>query len=95
MPRDSPRHAKLRVDSLSKEEQEAYYRYLDNMNSLRSIVDTAREDAAWENFEKGEKIGIEKGEKLGIQKAIDKLMAAGMSSEKIAAILDIDIKDIQ
>lgn len=48
---------KMRVDSLPKEEREAYYQHLEEMNSMRNILENAKEEGLYE----GETIGHAKG----------------------------------
>lgn len=52
---------KMRIDLLSKEEREAYFRHLDDLRSMRNVLENAKEEALEEGIEKGLKKGIEKG----------------------------------
>lgn len=48
---------KMRIDLLSKEEREAYFRHLDDLRSMRNVLENAKEEALEEGFEKGIKKG--------------------------------------
>ena len=43
---------------LSKEERLAYYKHLDNMRSLTSMVESAWENGEWEGLKKGRAEGM-------------------------------------
>lgn len=72
----------LQVDSLSDKDKRAYYDHLDNMVSLRSIVDDARDQGIWEGHAKGIRegraIGVEEGMAKGLEKGIEEGMAKGI-----------------
>ena len=68
----------LSVDRLSREEQNAYYKHLDNMMSLTSAVNTAWEDGEWEGHKKGLEEGMQKGLKEGMQKGIEEGIQKGI-----------------
>lgn len=68
----------LSVDRLSREEQNAYYKHLDNMMSLTSAVNTAWEDGEWEGHKKGLEEGMQKGLKEGRQKGIEEGIQKGI-----------------
>ncbi|MEZ3532606.1 MAG: Rpn family recombination-promoting nuclease/putative transposase [Muribaculaceae bacterium] len=92
----------LRVDNLSKEEKKAYYDHLDNMTSMRSIVDDAHDAGMWEGEIKGREIGRAEGRAEGIEEgrleeriAIARnLAAAGMDPETIASITGLPVNKL-
>lgn len=77
----------LRVDNLSPEERKAYYDHLDNMVSMRSIVDDAHDQGKWEGFAEGslkEKFLIARN-----------LLSMGMPKDAIAAATGLTLDDIK
>jgi predicted transposase/invertase (TIGR01784 family) len=54
----------MRVARLSKEERRAYERYLEQLSSERSVLETAKR----EGVELGEQIGLQRGEQIGLQR---------------------------
>lgn len=78
----------LDIDRLSEAEKNAYYDHLENMNSMRNVLDDAVNAAKYysrqEGLREGRKEGIEEGrqeEKIAIARS---LKAAGVSIEIIA-----------
>ena len=56
---------RLRVDSLSSEQRADYYRHLDNVTSLRNVVDDARDEGYSEGYDEGIAYGVDMGKELG------------------------------
>ena len=81
----------LSVDRLSREEQNTYYKHLDNMRSLTSAVNTAWEDGEWE----GHKKGIEEGREEMGRIIAGNLLRAGMKPEDIAKNTGLSIEEIR
>lgn len=94
--------AQLRVDSLSPEEKKAYYDHLDNMTSMRSIVEDAHEAGVWEGEIKGREIGRAEGRAEGIEEGRLKekteiaknLLQAGMPLETVASITGLPVNKL-
>lgn len=67
---------RLRVDALSKEEKQSYYRHLDAVRHMKSLFDTSRDEGYQEGmaegYQEGMAEGLEKGIKKGIEKGIEK-----------------------
>ena len=84
---------KMRVDLLPKEEREAYYRHLDDINSMRNVLENAKEEAHYEGKKEGLAEGREEGraegraeERLIIAR---QLLAKGMPKELIMSVTNI------
>lgn len=58
---------KMRIDLLPKAEREAYYRHLDDVNSMNNILRDAKENAREEGYEEGYEEGREKGREIGFE----------------------------
>lgn len=85
----------LSIDRLSKEERTAYFKHLDRMRSLTSMVESAWENGEWEGRQKGRIEGREEGLEEGLKEGL----AKGSAQEKveIAANLlkmGLDMKDV-
>lgn len=81
----------LSVDRLSREEQHAYYKHLDNMMSLTSAVNTAWEDGEWE----GHKKGVEEGREEMGRIIAGNLLRVGMKPEDVAKNTGLSIEEIR
>lgn len=92
----------LSIDSLSKEEKIAYYKHLDNMRSLTSMVESAWENGEWEGMKKGLEQGMEKGLEQGIEEGrktekieiAKNLLAMGMDLKSIATATGLSENEI-
>ena len=62
----------LEIARLPIEEQEAYYQYLRDMNSMRHLVSDAWDRGVFEGKKEGMAEGIEKGKKEGMAEGIEK-----------------------
>ena len=69
---------KMRIDLLPKAEREAYYRHLDDVNSMNNIMRDAKENARFEGYEEGYEEGMAKGVEEGIEKGIEKGIEQGI-----------------
>jgi hypothetical protein len=85
---------KLRVDNLSKEERNDYYKYLDRMISMHDVVETAREDGLDAGRREGMEEGLKKGLKEGLRISAQKMIAAGIPADEVARILGVELNDI-
>ena len=96
---------KLALINMSDEERANYENFLINFAREQDVLKTAQEEGEKIGIAKGEKIGIEKGEKIGIEKEREKNLAEkkeiikemildGMSDEKIAKLLKIDVVEV-
>ena len=77
----------LRIDSLSEEEKNAYYAHLDNMVSMRSIVDDARDEGIWVGMRKGFQQGIEQGALNKLRHSVQNMRKNGFDDATIANLL--------
>lgn len=64
---------KMRIDKLPRNDREAYYRHLEEMNSMRNILENAKEDGLFE----GEAIGLAKGRAEGLAEGLAEGRAEG------------------
>jgi predicted transposase/invertase (TIGR01784 family) len=85
------------------EELAAYDRYWDAISVEKTLVGDAKEEGIAIGLEKGEQIGLEKGEQIGLEKGEQntkhkfarKLLAEGLSAEKIAVLTELPLTTIQ
>ena len=89
----------LSVDKLSREERNAYFKHLDNMRSLTSMVESAWENGEWEGLKKGREEGREQGREQGRQEEkieiAKKMIGMGLdlkSIEKLTGLSEEEIK---
>lgn len=93
----------LKISSMTNEQRRDYYNYLDNMNSMRGVVEYAVDKASFEGREQGRKEGIEEGRREGIEEGrreamygtAKNLIKLGMTTELIAAATNLSIKEIE
>ena len=76
----------LRVDSLSTEDKQAYFRHMESIRHMRSLFDTSRD----EGYEEGMEDGMKK-QALEIAK---QLKSMGMSNDQIAQATGLSLTDI-
>lgn len=74
---------RLRLDSLSREELNAYYRHLDNRQLLRSNVYTEREEGRYEGLKEGMEKGRAEGQRLKSLEIARNLKRIGLSPAEI------------
>lgn len=94
---------KMRVDLLSKEEKEAYFRHLDDVNSMRNVLENAKEEAHYEGLKEGLQKGLQKGMEKGMEKGraeervsiARQLLAKGMPKEMIISVTQISDSDFE
>jgi predicted transposase/invertase (TIGR01784 family) len=96
----------MRVARLSKEERRAYERYLEQLSSERSVLETAKREGVelgeQIGLQRGEQIGLQKGEQIGLQKgehkkAVDtacKLKAKGFPIPMIAEVTGLTEQEV-
>ena len=77
----------LRVDSLSTEDKQAYFRHMESIRHMRSLFDTSRD----EGYEEGMEKGMEK-QALEIAKNLKNM---GMSNEQIVQAAGLSLTDIK
>lgn len=77
----------LRIDGMSPEDRKSYYRYLDNMNSMRNVVNDAVDAAKYY----ARKEGIEEG----IASLVKTMHAKGISPESISRMTNISLCRIE
>ncbi len=86
---------RLKIDSMSKDEKNAYYRHMDNLNLLKSNIKTEREEGKLEGLQEGLQKGRAEG---GREKALSiarKLKTAGMDETQIAEITGLKEEEIR
>ena len=86
---------RLKIDSMSKDEKNAYYRHMDNINLLKSNIKTEREEGKLEGLQEGLQKGRAEG---GREKALSiarKLKTAGMDETQIAEITGLKEEEIR
>lgn len=98
---------RLRIDLLSPEEKTAYYKHLDNMNSLMNMVTTAWEEGEWkgrtegieqgraEGIKQGRAEGIEEGRAEGIRSIAQKLIAMNLPESEILSATGLTSEEIE
>lgn len=84
----------LRVDSLSAEERHAYYSHLEEMQSLRNVVEDARADGKWDGFNEGREIGREEGARRQLESNIRNMRANGADDRLISRLLGLQERDV-
>lgn len=88
---------KMRVDLLPREEKEAYFRHLDDVNSMRNVLENAKEEAHYEGVEEGMRKGLAEGMEKGIEKGRNEervaiarqLLANGLTKDMIMSVTNI------
>ena len=83
---------RLRVDSLSTKDRQAYYRHMESVRHMRSLFDTSRDEGYQEGHDegynegrvKGMAEGMAKGKAEGKAEGIAEGIAEGEKQEKIA-----------
>ena len=97
----------LRVDALSENDRQAYFRHMESVRHMKSLFDTSRDEGYEEGYEEGKEEGMEKGLEKGLEKGMEKgreersleiahqLKSMGMTKEQIfqATGLHIDEKE--
>lgn len=86
---------RLKIDSMSKDEKNAYYRHMDNINLLKSNIKTEREEGKLEGLQEGLQKGRAEG---GREKALSiarKLKTVGMDETQIAEITGLKEEEIR
>ena len=86
---------RLKIDRMSKDEKNAYYRHMDNINLLKSNIKTEREEGKLEGLQEGLQKGRAEG---GREKALSiarKLKTAGMDETQIAEITGLKEEEIR
>ena len=86
---------RLKIDRMSKDEKNAYYRHMDNLNLLKSNIKTEREEGKLEGLQEGLQKGRAEG---GREKALSiarKLKTAGMDETQIAEITGLKEEEIR
>lgn len=90
---------RLKLDRMTKEELNAYYRHLDNIVILRDNIFTERAEGRAEGIEEGRAEGIEEGRVEGERNAqieiARNLKEAGVSIEVIAQSSGLTIEEVE
>lgn len=71
----------MRVDLPSKENQDAYYRHLEDVKSMRNVLENAKEEARWEGRQE---------ERMSIARD---MKTRGMTKDLIIAVTNISISE--
>lgn len=86
---------RLKIDSMSKDEKNAYYRHMDNINLLKSNIKTEREEGKLEGLQEGLQKGRAEGEREKALSIAQKLKTAGMDETQIAEITGLKEEEIR
>ena len=81
----------LKLDRMSREELNAYYKHLDNIVILRDNIMTERAEGRAEGIEEG----MEKGKNEEKKAIARNLKSLGLSSEQIQAATGLSVKEIE
>lgn len=93
---------RLRVDALSDQDKQAYYRHMESVRHMKSLFDTSRD----EGYEEGMDKGLAKGMDMGLAKGLAKgrserakeiakqLKAMGLTTEQIAQATGLTLDEI-
>lgn len=81
----------LKLDRMSREELNAYYKHLDNIVILRDNIMTERAEGRAEGIEEG----MEKGKNEEKRAIARNLKSLGLSSEQIQAATGLSVKEIE
>ena len=82
---------RLKLDRMSREELNAYYKHLDNIVILRDNIMTERAEGRAEGIEEG----MEKGKNEEKRAIARNLKSLGLSSEQIQAATGLSVKEIE
>ena len=86
---------RLKIDSMSKDEKNAYYRHMDNINLLKSNIKTEREEGKLEGLQEGLQKGRAEGGREKALSIAQKLNTAGMDETQIAEITGLKEEEIR
>ena len=86
---------RLKIDSMSKDEKNAYYRHMDNINLLKSNIKTEREEGKLEGLQEGLQKGRAEGGREKALSIAQKLKTAGMDETQIAEITGLKEEEIR
>ena len=86
---------RLKIDSMSKDEKNAYYRHMDNINLLKSNIKTEREEGKLEGLQEGLQKGRAEGGREKALSITQKLKTAGMDETQIAEITGLKEEEIR
>ena len=84
----------LSIDKLSKEERTAYFKHLDNMRSLTSMVESAWENGELEGRKKGREEGMAEGKKEEKIEIAVNLLKMGMDVASVAKATGLPTDEI-
>ena len=97
---------RLKLDRMSREELNAYYRHLDNIVILRDNIFTGREEGLAEGLAQGKAEGLAQGKAEGLAEGLEKgkikeraviaqnMYASGLDKEQICAILKVSTDEL-
>lgn len=85
---------RLKIDAMSKGEQDAYYRHLDNIVILRDNIYTEREEGRAEGRIEGRIEGIVEGEQNALRKIALGMKQKGLSVQDIADVTGLAYEEI-
>lgn len=93
----------LRVDSLSANDKQAYYRHMESVRHMKSLFDTSRDEGYQEGRDKGIEEGMEKGMEKGREAGREErsleiakqMKAIGLTNEQISLATGLSMDRIQ
>lgn len=86
---------KLKIDNMSKDEKNAYYRHLDNIVILRDNINTERAEGRAEGLKEGKAEGLKEGKAEGITSVALKMKNMGVAIDLIMEATGLSKKEIE
>ncbi len=86
---------RLRVDALSVEDRQAYYRHIDAVRHMKSLFDTSRDEGYQEGHDDGYSEGRTEGERMEKIATAKRLLALGLSMEVAAQGAGLSVEKIK
>lgn len=85
---------RLRVDALSDQDKQAYYRHMESVRHMKSLFDTSRDEGYEEGMDKGLAKGLAKGRSERAKEIAKQLKAMGLTTEQIAQATGLTLDEI-
>ena len=85
---------KMKIDLLPKAEREAYYRHLDDVNSMNNIMRDAKENARYEGYEEGYEEGLGEGEHKKAVSIAQNMLHLGLEPAIVAQSTGLPLSEI-
>lgn len=85
---------RLRVDALSDQDKQAYYRHMESVRHMKSLFDTSRDEGYEEGMDMGLAKGLAKGRSERAKEIAKQLKAMGLTTEQIAQATGLTLDEI-